>query len=174
MNLESYVGRLVALGGAAVAAAIATFLGNEAQTVFHMNLSQAHLVAFLTPFTVGAFAVAWKWLHNRGLQELAVLQSDLHLSPSIVAEIEKLIAAHVGTPSAAIAQIEADAKAVVALIEAGHVPGAVEHLLDGSPAPGAAVVTPSTPPVFREPPPLVPAPQTGAQPAGTLPPGHRA
>lgn len=91
MLSSEYIGRWVAFAGAAVAALLATFLANEAQVLFHLHLNQSTLLGYLTPFTVGTFGLAWKWLHNLGNQELAALGRDLHLSPTVIREIEKLI-----------------------------------------------------------------------------------
>lgn len=94
MNINSYVGRWITFGGAAVAALATTFIANEAQILFNLQLDQSALLGFLTPFTIGTFALAWKWLHNRGVQELSVLERDLKLNPVVVAEIKKLIEAN--------------------------------------------------------------------------------
>ncbi len=94
-NLNSYISRWVAFGGAAVAALAATFIANEAQTLLHLSLDQGTLVAYLTPFTVGTFGLAWKWLEGRADQELTALEHlaerTFHVSPAVVKEIERIV-----------------------------------------------------------------------------------
>jgi hypothetical protein len=103
-NLNSYVTRWIAFGGAAVAAIVATFAANEAQALFHLSLNQGTLVAYLTPFTIGTFGLAWKWLEGRADQELTALEhaaeTDLHVSPAVIAEIERIIEQHLPEPPA--------------------------------------------------------------------------
>lgn len=103
-ELTSKISRWVAFGGAAVAALLAAFVANEAQMLFGFHLSQELLLGYLTPFTVGTFGLAWKWLKGRAEQEYSalihLLENDLHLSPSVVAEIEKLIEEKVPSPPA--------------------------------------------------------------------------
>lgn len=104
-EFTSKISRWVAFGGAAVAAILATFLANECQMLFGLNLSKELLLGYLTPFTIGTFGLAWKWLEGRAEQEYTVLvnalESDLHLSPAVIAEIEKLIEEKVPNPPAA-------------------------------------------------------------------------
>ena len=89
--LNTYIGRVIAFLGAALSAAVATVIANEAQTLLHMHLSQAHLVAFLAPFVLGAFAVAHKWLTNLGAQELASLEKTFGVTPAVAKVIEEEI-----------------------------------------------------------------------------------
>lgn len=103
-ELTGKVSRWVAFGGAAVAAILATFLANEAQMLFGFGFSKELLLGYLSPITIGTFGLAWKWLEGRADQERAllyhVLEKDLHLSPSIVVEIEKLITEKLPDPPA--------------------------------------------------------------------------
>jgi hypothetical protein len=112
MDINSYVSRWVAFGAASLAALAAAFVANEAQILFGLHLDKGTLVGYLAPFLLGTFALAWKWLENRGRQELSALERDVHLSPAIIAEIEKLIESHL--PPAPVAGQEAANKEVVA------------------------------------------------------------
>ncbi len=95
MNLSSYISRWIAFGGASLAALAATFLANEAQILFHLHLGEGTLVGYLAPFLIGTFGLAWKWLEGRAKQEAVALEGEVantfHLSPEIVAAIEKAI-----------------------------------------------------------------------------------
>lgn len=103
-DFNSYVSRWIAFGGAAAAALLASFVANEAQTIFHLSLNEGSLVAFLTPFTVGTFALAWKFLHGRAEQEFLVLENslerDFHLNPAVISEIERIVEQHLPEPPA--------------------------------------------------------------------------
>lgn len=70
-NPQSNISRWVTFLVAPLVLLVSSFIAIKAKTWFNYDLSPAAAAAYLFSIVGGVAAVIWKWVHNRGLHELA-------------------------------------------------------------------------------------------------------